>query len=109
MFSPQGFLSLVFSLEDVGQHPPNIFYVLCQLPPARLCVFCVGAGHCLCSCGLFECSYCVWFVLPIIFLACCTASTTHKKSCVGACSHAVRVMSYERCMLREVYLRSRDS
>ena len=44
----------------------------------------------------------------IICLTCCTASTTHKKSCVGACSHAVRVMSYERCMLREIYFLSFD-
>ena len=47
-------------------------------------------------------------LIPIICLTCCTASTTHKKSCVGACSHAVRVMSYERCMLREIYFLSFD-
>ena len=47
-------------------------------------------------------------LIPIICLTCCTASTTHKKSCVGACSHAVRVMSYELCMLREIYFLSFD-
>ena len=48
------------------------------------------------------------YLIPIICLTCCTASTTHKKSCVGACSHEVRVMSYERCMLREIYFLSFD-
>ena len=108
MFSPQGFLSLVFSL---GQHPPK-YFMFCVSCPQLDCVFFVlvqGTVHvcvvCLSVptvCGLYF--YHLSDVLHskhIICLTCCTAITTHKKSCVGACSHAVRVMSYERCMLRE--------
>ena len=38
MFSPQGFLSLVFSLEDVGQHPPK-YFMFCVSCPQLDCVF----------------------------------------------------------------------
>ena len=63
MFSPQGFLSLVFSLEDVGQHPPK-YFMFCVSCPQLDCVFFVlvqGTVHvrvvCLSVptvCGLYS-------------------------------------------------------
>ena len=88
MIFPQGgFLSLVFSLENVGQHFPK-FLMCCSLPPALrfsldLCVF-----VCVCVC------VCVY--QTISYLTCCTASTNTDVEYVtyAVVEHGLSCMEY---------------